>query len=154
MSPYERDIIERKLAVIVVNLEALAPVSAKPLEEYTADLIIRKAAERMLQEIIEAAIDINAHLLASAGGGVPDDYFTSFTRMAEQGILAGGLAQALAPSAGLRNRLVHEYDELDNGLILKALAGAQELYTEYVRQIKTLLDKDDKGGRPASEPGD
>lgn len=38
------------------------------------------------------------------------------------------LAERLAPSAGLRNRLVHEYDRLDHSMVLAAVAMAEEQY--------------------------
>jgi len=50
----------------------------------------------------------------------PDDYFQSFIRAGELGFLSPGLAEKLAPSAGPRNRLVHEYDQIAHSIILKA----------------------------------
>jgi hypothetical protein len=46
-------------------------------DAYRAEPYRRKATERLLQEIVEAAVDINAHLLVQAGTGAPDDLFTS-----------------------------------------------------------------------------
>ena len=39
----------------------------------------------------------------------------------------------LAPSAGLRNRLVHEYDRLEHSMVLKAVNMAEELYSKYIK---------------------
>ena len=111
MSPIEIEVIKRKLSVIVENLKALKPVAAMKKDEYERDLYKRKATERLLQELIEAAIDINTHIIVQTGSPPPDDYYESFIRAGKLGIISSELAENLAPSAGLRNRLVHEYDQ-------------------------------------------
>ena len=47
----------------------------------------------------------------------------------------------LAPSAGLRNRLVHEYDRLEHSMVLKAVNMAEELYSKYIKEINDYLSK-------------
>jgi hypothetical protein len=48
LSPVEKDIVKKKLSVIVRNLEALTGISRLTRQEYEADLYRRKAAERLL----------------------------------------------------------------------------------------------------------
>jgi len=141
MSPIEVEIIRRKLAVIIENLKTLEPIRGMNSDEYLQDLYKRKATERLLQELIEAAIDINIHLIVESGHAVPDDYYESFIRAGELKIISLDLAQKLAPSAGLRNRLVHEYDRLDHVMVLKAVNMAEELYSKYVKEINDYLSK-------------
>jgi uncharacterized protein YutE (UPF0331/DUF86 family) len=137
----QTEVIRRKLSVIVNNLKALEPFDKINADDYAADLYRRKAVERLLQELIEAAIDINTHIIVEAGGPVPDNYFDTFLRMGELGALSMVLARAIAPSAGLRNRLVHQYDELDDRIILKAVELAQDQYARYVKEIGTYLER-------------
>ncbi len=139
MSPIEEGIIRRKLAVIVENLKALEPIKDLTREEYIEDLYKRKAAERLLQELIEAAIDINTHIIVQTGNTVPDDYYESFIKVGELKIISTNLAEKLAPSAGLRNRLVHEYDLLEHSLVLDAVRMSEELYAEYVKEIEDYI---------------
>ena len=126
MSPLDKEILRRKLVVIIENLRALAPIREMTREEYFGDLYRRKAAERMLQELIEAAIDINTHIIVQAGGGAPDDYCESFIKAGEHGILPPELAGKLAPSTGLRNRLVHEYHALNHDLVRAPIPRRQK----------------------------
>jgi len=139
MSPIEKEIIQRKLALIIDNLKALEPIKDMTQEHYSEDIYKRKATERLLQELIEAAIDINTHMIVQMGKSVPDDYYESFIKAGEHKIISHDLAKKLAPSAGLRNRLVHEYDVLEHSLVLDAVRIAQELYPEYVKQIDAFL---------------
>jgi uncharacterized protein YutE (UPF0331/DUF86 family) len=108
-------------------------------DRYLQDVYKRKATERLLQELIEAAIDINTHLLVQEGPEAPDDYYESFIRAGERRFISMRLAERLAPSAGLRNRLVHEYDRLDPDQMLGAVKMAHELYPQYVREIEDYL---------------
>lgn len=139
MSPIETEIVRRKLAVIVENLKALEPIKNMTGEEYVRDLYKRKAAERLLQELIEAAIDINIHIIVETGNRVPDDYYGSFIKAGELKIISADLAEKLAPSAGLRNRLVYEYDQLDYSMVLGAVRMAEELYSRYIKEINDYI---------------
>lgn len=139
MSPIEVEIIRRKLAIITENLAVLKPIETITKEEYIKDVYKRKATERLLQELIEAAVDINSHMIAQSSKTAPDDYYESFIKVGELGIISSNLAEKLAPSAGLRNRLVHEYDMLDHSLILEAVKMAEELYPEYIKEIETFI---------------
>jgi len=142
MSPIEVEIVRRKLAVIIENLKTLEPIKGMKPEEYLQDVYKRKATERLLQELIEAAIDINIHLIVEAGYTVPDDYYESFIRAGELKIISLDLAQKLAPSSGLRNRLVHEYDRLEHSIVLKAVNMAEGLFPQYIKAINDYLSKD------------
>jgi uncharacterized protein YutE (UPF0331/DUF86 family) len=139
LSPVEKEIIRRKLAIIVENLNALEPIKSITREEYVQDIYKRKATERLLQELIEAAIDINTHIIVQTGKIAPDDYYESFIKAGEFKIISLHLAEKLAPSAGLRNRLVHEYDLLDHSMVLDAVRIAEKLYTKYVKEIEDYI---------------
>jgi uncharacterized protein YutE (UPF0331/DUF86 family) len=139
MSPLDKDIIRRKLALMIENLNALKPIKNLRKDEYIEDVYKRKATERLLQELVEAAIDINTHIIVQTGNAAPGDYYESFIKAGELGIFSVDLSEKLAPSAGLRNRLVHEYDLLDPSLILDAVRMAEKLYPEYVKEIQQYI---------------
>lgn len=139
MSPIEAEIVKRKLARIAENLKALEPIKDMKQDKYVKDLYKRKATEKLLQELIEAAIDINIHMIVQTGNPAPDDYYESFIKAGELKIISQDLAEKLAPSAGLRNRLVHEYDRIEHSMVLKAVAMAEELYPKYVKEINDYI---------------
>lgn len=73
-----------------------------------------------------------------------DDYLNSFEAFIELGnyqIITPELAKQIAPSSGLRNRLVHEYDDddIDPNQVFKAISFALQQYPLYIRQIKSYL---------------
>ncbi len=141
MSPVEAEIVRRKLAVMIESLKALEPIKEMEKDEYIGDIYKRKATERLLQELIEAAIDINTHIIVQTGNAAPDDYYESFIRAGELKIISMGLAEKLAPSAGLRNRLVHEYDLLEHSMVLDAVRMAEHLYPKYIKEIDDYISR-------------
>jgi uncharacterized protein YutE (UPF0331/DUF86 family) len=132
VSPIDKGIIRRKLAIIIENLNALQPIETMPGEDYIDDIYKRKAAERL-----------NIHIIVQTGNNAPDDYYESFIRAGQLSILSPGLAEKLAPSAGLRNRLVHEYDLIENTMVLDAVRKAGDLFPHYVKDIENYLAKND-----------
>lgn len=139
MTELDRALIRRKLARIVRNLDDLGEIEGLSLDAFRSDRFRQKGTERLLQEVVEAAVDINLHLLRVRGRASPPDYFRSFILLGESGDLPTDLAERLAPSTGLRNRLVHEYDALDDAIVLAAVAEARDLFAEYVAVVETVL---------------
>ena len=139
MSPLNREVLRRKLERIVLNLRLMEPFQRMPIEDYLADVYRRKALERLLQEIVEAAVDINSHVLVESGRPAPDDLYTSFLNMADLGVFDRDFAERIAPSSGLRNRLVHGYDAIDDSLVLQAVKIALEQYSTYVAKVESYL---------------
>jgi uncharacterized protein YutE (UPF0331/DUF86 family) len=141
VSPVDAALIRRKLAHIIDALRALEPLSRLSLEEYKGRLYERKAAERLLQEAIEAALDVNAHLLAEHGATIPEDYYGGFVALGTLKVVPDQLARELAPSAGLRNRLVHEYETIDDAKVLAAIETILKLYPQLIQAVEAFLER-------------
>ena len=142
MTEIDREVVRRKLASMVRNLERLQAIERLSLEAYRADWTRVKATERVLQELVEAAVDVNQHLLAASGSGAAPDYRQSFLEAGRLGIIPSSLAAELAPSAGLRHRLVHEYDEIDDAIVFAAVRSARSLFPRYIEAIDRHVGPD------------
>jgi len=140
MTDLDAALVRRKLALIVRNLADLETVRGIGLTEYTGDRFRKKGVERLLQETVEAAVDVNLHVLRAEEAPTPPDYFESFVRLGRHGVIPEELAQTLAPSAGLRNRLVHEYDEIDDSIVLVSIDMAVREFGRYVSAMERYLE--------------
>ncbi len=150
--PWNHELMQRRLRemeTLLDYLEAVAPVTADALR---ADLGARLAVERALTQLVEFAVNINTHVVVAGGRLPPDDYRASFSEAAEEGLLSGDLATRLAPSAGLRNILVHRYLEVDLATVSAAVEEARHSFREYVRQVARHLQRRQPGNRTSS-PG-
>jgi uncharacterized protein YutE (UPF0331/DUF86 family)/predicted nucleotidyltransferase len=140
-SMIDRELVNRKLSQIVEYLTALTPLQALSYADYLQQPLPRYAAERLLQLLVDTAIDINAHLIVELTGTPPQDYYDSFVKAAQAGVLSIAFALSIAQSTGLRNRLVHQYEAIDHAIVHNAIAEAITQYTEYCRHITTFLDR-------------
>ena len=76
-------------------------------------------------------IDINYHLLTESGQAPPPDYYQSFIQLATFGVYPAEFAQRIAARAGLRNRIAHEYDDIDPQKLFEAVRQAVGDLPEY-----------------------
>ena len=135
------ELVTRKMVLITADLRALAPLARHPLEDYIASPTDEVLVERYLERIIGRMIDINYHLITEAGHPPPRDYFDSFTQLARIGVVPPAFATQIAASAGLRNRLVHEYDEIDPERVYAGLQAAVRDVPDYLRHVEQYLKK-------------
>jgi uncharacterized protein YutE (UPF0331/DUF86 family) len=141
------EIVARKALLITRDLVDLAPLARKPLDEYLATSIDELVAERLLERIIGRMIDVNYHLLTETGHPPPADYHASFTQLARLGVYGVDFGARIAACAGLRNRIAHEYDEVDPRRVHGALAAAVEDIPAYLRAVDAYV-KQASGGSP------
>lgn len=136
-----RELVRRKLNKIIQYLDELAQVEEYTLEDYLDNFFIKRTVERLLQLVVEVATDINGHIIVDNGNPPPEDYYESFMLLATYEIIDRKLAKNIAPSAGLRNRLVHEYEEIDDQIVFESIPQALKQYKEYIACIEEHLEK-------------
>jgi len=135
------ELVRRKLSRLNMYLEKLKPISQKSFEEYSSEFYLKSSAERLIQLIVERAIDINNHVAVETNNRPPEDYSISFIRASEAGLISGDLAGKLKGSAGMRNILVHEYMDIDDEKVYNALFLAIKDYKEYLKQVEEFIEK-------------
>jgi uncharacterized protein YutE (UPF0331/DUF86 family) len=137
----DRELVTRKVALIMRDLTALAAIAAKNLDAYLASPTDQPVAERYLERMIGRMIDINYHLLTESGQPPPPDYHASFARLADIGTLDREFASRIALCAGLRNRIAHEYDDLDPTKMFAALRLAVVDIPRYLAGINDFVSR-------------
>lgn len=95
-------------------------------------------------------IDVNYHLITELGHAPPRDYHESFVTLGKLTILSNGFAREIALSAGLRNRIVHEYDEIDHKKVHEALQTAVKQLPVYLEAVRKYMEA---GREEATSPG-
>ncbi len=135
------EVVRRKLAHLDRYLEELEAQRGITLDRYLADAGPRRAVERLIQLIVETAVDINVHVATELEGRPPADYRRSFSAAARVGLLPADLADELAPSAGLRNALVHDYADIDDARVHAAIPLVLDGYGRYARAVQAWLDR-------------
>jgi len=132
-------LVTRKLVLILQDLEALTDLAGKNLKTYLDSPVNEVVTERYLERTIGRMIDINFHLITELGHPPPKDYHDSFVTLGTLEIVPEKFARDLAFAAGLRNRLVHEYNEIDPGKVYEALQIAVRHIPTYVKAIQDYV---------------
>ena len=138
----DAELVRRKVVLIGADLDALRPLSAKSFAEYAESSFDDVLAERYLERMIGRMIDINYHLVTEMGRPPPRDYHESLTQLAKIGVLPAEFAKEIAACAGLRNRIVHEYDEIDPERLFEGLRAAARDVPEYLRRVLEWLSRE------------
>ena len=139
----DKDLIKRKIAFIQNELMALSEFEHLTIEETARDFKTQAIVERLLERIITRAIDINSHIIAEAGPHLPfpKKYRETFLLLVDLDVYSKKFAEKIAPSAGFRNALVHDYNNLDEKILQKSIKEAIIEFNEYGKYILAFLDK-------------
>lgn len=136
----DQKIISRKITLINNDLKSLKALSRLSLKTYLSKAEYETLAERYLERIIGRMIDINYHILSERENKIPVDFYNSFIELGKKKYLPVKLANSLANSAGLRNRLAHEYDEIDAKKVFEAIGDCLKETPRYLKYIVKSLN--------------
>jgi uncharacterized protein YutE (UPF0331/DUF86 family) len=121
-------------------LKKLEAFKAKKKDEILQDSYLQDIVERNLEVIAQAVIDICNRIISLEGLEKPRDYYEAIVRLGESGILPLEFARKLAPLAGFRNILVHDYLDLDWDEVYKNLHQLQDI-SKFMNQVKSWMKK-------------
>lgn len=136
---FDTDVVQARLRLIdelLADLIAIGTVTGETLRE---DRITRHAVERVLTQLIELAVSVNSHVAAARLGRAPASFRESFALAADAGAISRELAARLAPSAGFRDLLVHEYGAIDLDRVAAVIPVAANDYRDYVISLARFL---------------
>jgi uncharacterized protein YutE (UPF0331/DUF86 family) len=112
-----QDFIYLKMQSLQTYLDEIKPLVEITFAEYKKDYIKRHAVEKLVELIVEIASDINRNLIESKKQAPASNYYNTFTQLSDLEIIPRDLSMRLAATTGLRNRLVHRYEELDHKVV-------------------------------------
>ena len=118
------------------RLRRLEPLRTKSLDEFFQDAYLRDIVERNLEIAIQCCIDIANRIISLESAPKPRDAYESLLRLGELRVLPMDFARQLAPMAGFRNILAHEYLAIDWDFVYEHLQHLDDLhrFMEYIRE--------------------
>lgn len=141
MAPLDAESIRFKITLIRKNLKELKKLGQLPFKKYESNFLYTATSERLLHVIIEAMLDIGSHIVANEALGEPLEYREVFILLVQNGILPKKKEKNFLDLAGLRNRIVHLYDEIDHKLLHKALRTELDDMEVFIKAILKYLDR-------------
>lgn len=117
-------------------LNKLEPLSDKSLEEIEGDPYLQDVIKRNFEVAAQSCIDISNRIISLADLQKPADYYEAIERIGEADVLPDKFARDLAPIAGFRNLLVHQYLDIDQKEVYSYLENLNQLYQfgKYIRE--------------------
>ncbi len=140
MKEERENAINEKLIKLEEYLNELKDYKPENFQQYISNKKNKYAVERLLQLIIDLALDINNMIIKSEGGYPVSDYFNSFINLIELDVFDEDFANLIAPSTGLRNRLVHEYERVNDKIVYNNIDKTISYYKKYLKYILKFLE--------------
>jgi uncharacterized protein YutE (UPF0331/DUF86 family) len=134
------DYLRNKLDKLKKSISRLENIKGSDFE---LEYIILRAIERDSEEIIEISTKINQELL-SLKNEVAMSYRESFEKLIDLNIFNlkedKELLEKLANSTGFRNRLAHDYMNLDNKITINSAKQIIKIYPKYLLRIIDFIE--------------
>ena len=125
----------KKLARIETCVSELRNLATP--ERLSVDIREQRFVEHTLEIAIQAALDVAAHIVSDERLGEPRANRELFDLLERHGWIAAPLASSLRSMVGVRNVLVHGYNEVDLAIVRDVLTHHLvdlELFVETVRR--------------------
>jgi len=136
----DKSLILRKLTELDEYLKQMGEFSSVTLEEYSRDWKVQRIVERTLQMMIETCADIANHIISDRGYRTPDNYGDTFRVLHENGVFKSDLFEIMLKMARFRNIVVHQYDKVDEAIVIGILRNNLNNFTAYRDAILKILD--------------
>ena len=135
-----RELVIHKGAIIETYLKDLEGIIGSVSDEI---LLKNKqqlyAIERLLQLFVDTTVDINTYVITSNKFAPPDNNKGTFIILGEQKVIPHDLAMRISESVGLRNAVVHRYEEVSHAFMLTKIRQFIPLYRDFLRKIIEYL---------------
>jgi len=115
-------------------------LSGVSIKEFMEDKKLRLASYKAFQEIVESSMDIVAMIIRDLSLIVKDDY-TNLSILKERKILSKHVIDALKEGNGLRNRLIHRYNNLKEDIVFTSMKDLLKYFEEFVNEVEKWLKK-------------
>jgi len=132
-------VLESRLERVREYLDILDAVLKFDEKIFLSDPFIYSTAERNLQLVIEALIDIGNHIISDCGYPKPETYAEVFHVLRDKEVLQEDLFNEIDGMTSFRNLLVHDYLRIDRKQVyqllktrLSALKKLSGVYAELI----------------------
>lgn len=137
----DRGVVERRLTSLLDAVAVLREFQGLSVEELTATPKIYWAVQHGLQLCTQSVLDIAAHLVTALDVTIRDEYRDHVLALGRLGVLSKDFASRIAPMAGFRNILIHEYLDVDLYEVHRVLHQHLDDFTRFVSDIQAYLDE-------------
>ncbi len=141
MEAYDTRIRERILQRVEALIDRIEFIERHMSDAMMSDRILRKALYKEFQEAMEAVTDICALIRRMLSSSAQDDY-TNLDYLVTGGIIDPETGKDMKSANGLKNRLVHEYDGINDRIAYAAMQRLVPRLRRFSEEVLVWLDAD------------
>lgn len=141
----DREVLDKILESLQEQIAFLRRVRPPTVADLLADRLEYSGIQHELQVAIQRVLDIGAHILAAETEETPDEYREVLRNLGRSGVLPAEFAERIAPMAGFRNILVHEYAVVDAAEVFHVLHEGLDDLERFVEFVYQYLEKTEGG---------
>lgn len=136
------DVIASKLGAMRDYLSELLPYIDKARKgEIGVESPELRIIERLFLLVVDAAIDVNTHIITRNKFESPDDYQGTFAILSKHQVISHELADMIQESVGLRNMMTHGYEKVKRQKMFDDIVNGIEQYVVYMKAIASYIEK-------------
>jgi uncharacterized protein YutE (UPF0331/DUF86 family) len=122
-------LIRKKLSQIEEHIRRIKNLPQLNYEEFIKNTVVQDVFLFNITQAIQKCVDIALHIVSDEGWGIPSTQREAFEILYEKGIISQEWLNRLTKMIGFRNRIIHEYEQLDLKIIY-------EVYKNGIRDIE------------------
>ena len=129
--------INEKIEDIENYLDELKEIAPKKLEGYKKDTIKKAACKRYAEKIIEALEDLAFLMINIKKLNYPEEEYEIFDILEKNEIISQNLKKRLKDAKGMRNRIAHQYGQIDDEIVYRAVKDElNEDANEFIKSVR------------------
>jgi len=139
VSAFDRDVLAERAMTVRRHLARVAERLPDQASELRPSTDASDAVILHLWQAVQIVIDLAVSACLRWDLGAPASYAEAFRRLADAGIIDGGLAARLARAAGFRNVIAHAYDHLDMSRVFRAASEGPRDLEAFLAAVRDRL---------------
>jgi uncharacterized protein YutE (UPF0331/DUF86 family) len=133
------DVVERRLAKILEEVEFLRSIRKQQLKEFLDDGKSLRSTAKAIETIVQSIIDISSHIVAQNHWGVTDTYRNTIAVLATHKVISSELSSNLQQVVAMRNILVHQYLDVDFHIVWNSIDSLIVDASDFIKTIQRYL---------------
>lgn len=140
----DRRVIADKLERLRRCVQRVEHKRPPTLVTLAADVDLQDILSVNLERAVQLCVDIAAHIIASREVPAPTTMAAAFEALHALHILSPDLANSMKKAVGFRNIVVHNYQEIDWGIVFNICHHKLDDFRAFAQAIGHILSREDR----------
>jgi uncharacterized protein YutE (UPF0331/DUF86 family) len=139
----DRRVIADKLERLRRCVQRIEHKRPATLAGLAADIDLQDILSVNLERAVQLCVDITAHIIASREVPAPTTMAAAFEALHALHILSPDLASSMKKAVGFRNIVVHNYQEIDWGIVFNICHHKLDDFRAFAQAIVSILSSEE-----------